>query len=560
MAILTLKNYNKHFSDDQKLMAAKCQIRECDEETKGNFVGFVDLAKESFDVNVSINTKGEIVSKSCECGKTDCAHIFALIKFLDSGQKVTELKIPKKKRSNIELLLDKIDTEDLKVWVIESLNSNKIIETEFLLKFSPKSNTYFTEKEIKDLTKNGIKAVLGTVRKKIEKKELQLIIATWKKLHKPIFDNFVSNPSKIESLIIAVLSYDEFMETCKCPSYASWYTYSESIDKTLLEIILGIQDENEFNKVIFEITNYIYTDTGKISVRILNLSKTILANSSIERKRNVFRQVNDFFQKIKTLSVYHYNILNIELFEMVNNADLFENYYHQFKLSETDVSYNLSLIQKLIEHNKIELAESFCNAEIRSNYYEIYKPYYYQKLKIIYQITGNQQKLLETKKILLPHFFNFDDYLSIIETISENNKVEFRTHIQKIAKKKSRGEYLPKVFLVKLAHYENRGKQLLSYLTDFKELHPFLDCIHQMINAEPLDVLNILVTRFTSIPWGHSKETIKREKEVYPIVMDYLKQAIDFETIAKIYRQKCNNYWLPESDSFARYIFQEIGN
>ncbi len=67
---LTLKNYATTLSQDLLLQAKKNKVRECDETEKGHFVAYVDDAKESFDVSLTVRAGSEITKHTCECNNT----------------------------------------------------------------------------------------------------------------------------------------------------------------------------------------------------------------------------------------------------------------------------------------------------------------------------------------------------------------------------------------------------------------------------------------------------------------------------------------------------------
>lgn len=86
---LSLKNYTTILPKELLKNAAKNMVRECDEIEKGQFQAYVDEEKTSFDISLTINSKGEITEHDCECNSKTmfCRHKAALLLWIVKGKK-----------------------------------------------------------------------------------------------------------------------------------------------------------------------------------------------------------------------------------------------------------------------------------------------------------------------------------------------------------------------------------------------------------------------------------------------------------------------------------------
>ena len=196
MANLSLKNFKKHFADDTKLWAAQCTIRECDEETKGNFVAFVDHGDQSFDVNININTKQEILSSTCECPKGDgmCQHKFALLMHLAGNEKVATPKLVKNKISPLDSIFSDLSHEDLKTWVLKTFEKDKALQAEFIQEFTKEVEKLWTLAELEKKLKGLLKVVIGA-KKNIETADFKKAMSLWESFALNHLKIYLKNPT-----------------------------------------------------------------------------------------------------------------------------------------------------------------------------------------------------------------------------------------------------------------------------------------------------------------------------------------------------------------------------
>lgn len=182
----------------------KLKVRELDEETKGNFVSFVDDGKESYDVHVSIDDKYELIKNECDCkNKKPCLHQVFLAKFIANKNQISTEKVARKSTKKLpeyHQIIDSLDEFQLKNWVKTYLDNNKSVRFEFLLQF--KENTYTAE----TLEQNMLDAISSTTnnRKKLGQLQIKNLLNIFDKVNKPIYDK-IKDSKDLSSAILLTL-------------------------------------------------------------------------------------------------------------------------------------------------------------------------------------------------------------------------------------------------------------------------------------------------------------------------------------------------------------------
>ena len=77
--MLNIIDLESQFSKQKINKAKKLSLREIEEDKKNHFICFVDEGEESYDAQISINEKLEIIDSSCDCSDQGfCNHLLAL--------------------------------------------------------------------------------------------------------------------------------------------------------------------------------------------------------------------------------------------------------------------------------------------------------------------------------------------------------------------------------------------------------------------------------------------------------------------------------------------------
>ena len=77
--MLNIIDLESQFSKQKISKAKKLSLREIEEDKKNHFICFVDEGEESYDAQISISEKLEIIDSSCDCSDQGfCNHLLAL--------------------------------------------------------------------------------------------------------------------------------------------------------------------------------------------------------------------------------------------------------------------------------------------------------------------------------------------------------------------------------------------------------------------------------------------------------------------------------------------------
>jgi uncharacterized Zn finger protein len=148
----------KSVNTKDKNKAMQLPVRELEQESKGHYVAFVDDGEQSYDVQVSIQAS-KITAFTCDCanGETLCLHKVAVLLAMQENKgtaKTTSTtgttKGKKKKLTETEEVMLRIDKEAITGWLSEVFKKNKPLEQLFLLTFSTEEKQYTTE-QVKEI-------------------------------------------------------------------------------------------------------------------------------------------------------------------------------------------------------------------------------------------------------------------------------------------------------------------------------------------------------------------------------------------------------------------------
>ena len=166
--------------------ARKLIVREF-EQQNDTLIAYVDDGVDSYDVSIKLD-KLAIVTSSCECpaSATLCIHKVAVaLAYNGTGNKLKSVISSRiKKKTPLELWIDEVDANALKIWLAAVLKADNGLQLNFKTSFA-NSSTIITEADIETVTAEATKNIIGN-RKNIESKELNKVVAAWAKVHKPI--------------------------------------------------------------------------------------------------------------------------------------------------------------------------------------------------------------------------------------------------------------------------------------------------------------------------------------------------------------------------------------
>ncbi len=381
-------------------LAKKLIVRDLDQTDKDTFVAYVDENKDSFDVQIVFDSKKNIKETNCDCGNGGiCNHIIALAYFLSEGksEKVTVKKTPKKKLTEIELVLENVSNDDLRLWLAELLKKNKEIAFIFKNEFDLKA-AVIDEATIKKTIQDCIFSVVGK-RRKIETSEVKKVTDTLLLALKPIQD-FIFSTAIDESKYKLVQALTNEVVDFKRRYYISSTRVTKLLENLYDNLLLSLFNINDFEvwqtsmefyySLLFN--NQMYTSDIELCRRIYEYSKS----NDIQKNaiaRFVAQQFNALHIKAKTdYFGFNHELENLFLSIFLEN-DLFDENYSKFRPRRYHNDYNCALIGALIKCRQFDKAEEYSIQQINSNSNQAYDVPYINFLIAIYEEKSDVQKL-----------------------------------------------------------------------------------------------------------------------------------------------------------------------
>lgn len=564
MASLSLKNFKKHFADDVKLWAAQCTVRECDEEEKGFFVAFVDQGVHSFDVNVKINPKQEIVSSTCDCPKGDsmCQHKYALMMHIVGNEKVAAPKLVKSKITPLEKIFSELSHEELKTWVLKIFEKDKALQAEFIQEFTKEEAKLWTLPELEKKLKELRKVVFG-VKKNIETADFKKAMGLWENFALSAIKPYADRPTLLIhfELFRNVLTA---LGTQIIPISTRTFTAYDNIFKKIYEQIaqsiatnLSFEDfEIAINLIITHLSDGRYYNTA-----MLQLSLDIFKAVDIEKQKQILELIAPRYTKFHSDQKYGDAVFTKAIMQMVETTGEFEKYLEEILPISYANSYNIDLIEKLINLRKYERSIKICNTIIKGNYYPEYNLPYYILLKKLYIATNNTAAALEIKKELLPFTGNFEDFMEIYESTPDTpERKAWKSLLLSKHRSKNRSGEFPNSdeFCIKMAAYDKNYARLIDYLKEYALVQHFAPFLNEMLAFNKLKTLKNLLQGFIFISKMSQPEYAEKEKLQYPIILDVLQKHFQEHELNLYFRQHAREFPRTQEGSLVHFLSKHL--
>lgn len=398
--------------------AKKLTVRDLDQTDEDTFVAYVDENKDSFDVQIVFDSEKNVKETNCDCEYGGiCNHIIALAHFLaeKKTEKVIVKKTPKRKLTEIELVLETVSNDDLRLWLAELLKKNKEIAFIFKNEFELKASV-IDEATIKKTIQDCIFSVVGK-RRKIETNELKKITDALQLALKPIED-FIFSTVIDESKYKLVKALTTEIVDFRRRYYISSPRITKLIENIYNNLVLSLFKISDFDvwqtsmqfyfSLLFE--QEMYTTDIELCQSIYEHSKS----NEIQKNaiaRFVAQQVNAIHVKAQT----DYFGFNYELeklfFRIFIDNNLFDENYSKFRPRSYQNDYNCALIGALIKCRQFEKAEEYCIEQINRNVNENYNIPYVKFLIGIYEERNDVQKLTSLLSSHGKHIYEIEKYL-----------------------------------------------------------------------------------------------------------------------------------------------------
>jgi hypothetical protein len=560
MANLSLKNFKKYFSDDVKLWSAQCTVRECDEEEKGFFVAFVDQGVHSFDVNAKINDKQEIVSCTCDCPNGDgyCQHKLSLLMHIVGNEKVATPKLVKNKTTPLEKIFLEISHEDLKTWVLNTFQKDKTLEAQFIQAFTKEDEKLWALPELEKKLKELRKVVFGAKRS-VETADFKKAMGLWETFVLSALKPYIDRPT----LLIHFEVFRNVLTALKTeisPISTRTFTAYDNIFKKIYEQVAQSITSN-LSSEDFEIAINIIiahlSDGRSYNTGMLALAVDIFKLVHTEQQKHILNLLMPLYIKFHSGQKFGDTAFSNAIVDMIKTTDEYEKYAEELLPISFANSFNVILIERLINLTRYDRAIKICNDIIRGNYYSEYNLPYLVLLKKLYAATNNTEAAFEVKKELLPLSGNFDDFVEIYQNTPDTPERK-AWKAQLLSRHRSKGKIgeFPnsEEFCIKMAAFDQNYTRLVDYLKEYELVQYFVPFLEEMLVFNKLKTLKNLLQGYIFKCKGCSPEYAEKEKLQYPRIMEILQKHFQEHELNQYFREHARSFPRTQEGSLVHYL------
>lgn len=504
--MFSILDLESQFSKQKINKSKKMTVREFEEESKNHFVSFVDDEMESFDVQIILNPKSEIIKSSCDCNSKDfCLHQLALSIFISENNsgKSTSKKTSKRKISEAEMVMEDLNSEEMKSWLLEFFKKNKDAEMQFLLEFS-ETKKEFSNDDIKQIIIKTTQSVVGK-KKNLTAQDVKKLVDLMTKSLEPVeqflFQN-INKDSSFEKFILINKTIVDFQMLI--------YTSSTRIDKFLENFKIrftsnfnSIKDIDIWEESAEKYWNLFLKGEESVLIYFYQFILEMYHSGAKEQKKFIAELVkNQIIIWIKNKVDLRTSIKE-DLLPIIAENDFFPSLQKYFPIAGYENSYNIKVINEMIKINETK-AEEFCKKIINRNTNEKYNLPYYEILEGLYEKTNNIQGLAYVKRGKFNSNFNLEDYI-FIEENEEDREIfkKFRNRVLSNLKASFiSDEKYPEIYFAILEHEKNY-KKMLEVINDYI---PSNIIIKYMKNLYDFDRKKFLINSTRRSGWGSREE------------------------------------------------------
>jgi hypothetical protein len=475
-----------HFSPVIIKKALTYPVRELEQEAKGRWVAFVDEDADSFDVQLSI-IKKKVTEHYCDCRESNdffCKHkVAVLLKIAEkaTGEITTPKRVVKKKADPLSQLLDQVEHDDLKKWLKEILLQQKDLSISFLNRFTAKPADY-TNEEIQLITDKAVKSIVKNKRK-IDQSELKKILLLLKDVHEPVMDYYLSNISdseKVSVLATLMQTIEKWDMAFKIKS-TKIATYKTELLARTIQPLYDIENEKVWQKVI---TAY-FEEVVKDEISLNEIWLQLLTNIA---KLDVRKERVDFMlSSLKKIYISNKaqrngvpsSVLSSHIWELYSSINRLPECIKWVAPIHYENSFNLKLIDALLDNGNTDIAEQHCINIIKNNYYEEYNQPYQKRLMHLY--AENPAKRAELHQLLLqllPTTGTFEDYRILQSEYFINKPDEWQKWKMKILVQLAvlmRENIDSAKFLFSIYNHDNKPEKMLDKLQESATIELAID-------------------------------------------------------------------------------------
>lgn len=523
--MFSILDLESQFSKPKINKSKKMIVREFEEQNKNHFVSFVDDEMESFDVQIILNPKSEIIRSSCDCNSKDfCLHQLALSIFIaeNNSGKTTSKRTAKKKISEAEMVMEDLNSEEMKSWLLEFFKKNKDAEMQFLLEFA-EAKKEFSDDEIKQIIIKTTQSVVGK-KKNLTAQDVKKIVDLITKSLEPVEQFLFQNANKDRTvekfLLINKIILDFQM---------SVYTSSTRIDKFLENFKIrfasnfnSIKDIGIWEKSAEKYWNIFLKEDELLTIYFYDFLFEMYHSGTREQKIFIAELVkNQIIIWIKN-KVDLRNSIKEDLLPIIAENGFFPSLQAYFPIALYENSYNIKVINEMIKIDETK-AEELCKKIIDKNTNEKYNFPYYEILEQLYKKTNNIQGLTYVKRGKFNSNYNLEDYI-FIEQNEEDREIfkKFRTRVLSNLKGSFRNDLTYPEMYFSILEHEKNYKKMLEVMND--------GVSSEIINKYAKSLYDFDRKKFLSASMRRSMWNSEEEDE---ILVDFLIEKYDVDELRK---------------------------
>lgn len=542
--------------------ASQLKVRECDEESKGRFVAYVDEGESSFDVVLELRPDGTAGSMQCECNpdRKICRHLAALLLHLSNDKKpIAQKKVKKARQQPFELLLEEVDHARLREWLHEILSKNKDMQLAFTRHFTS-ANRIFTPEDAAPLAQEGRKAVLKN-RRKAHASEIKKLTELWESLFSPLLEQSLKDISSyngfdlLDSLINAVIKEQfGFQHTG-----TQIIKYLQKNLNRAADSIRSLATEDAFERTITLFVEQIAIDFHKkgnlYMLFLIELSETC----DTARRRIIAEHLVGVYEKTPHAEVNLPVDTSISLLSLAmatgvlkEKPTAFETIYHENK-------YNIQLIHTMMSIGEYNRAEKMCTEQIRRNIHRPFDIPYQQCLGEIYLLTGKPEEYRKIALKLLSVRFNLQDYHTLMDMTEDEKyrKVISKKAFEAALNQADRFDPEASAFCFWMMHRDGDFDSMTNLIFNIPECYPqIIEYFDYMAVEEGDDYfLGALLIRPDGRKKGFSPPDPAADKQMIETLYGKVIDRYGIKTLKKILTRteaKINRY---NPNRFASHVF-----
>lgn len=420
-------------------------------------------------MQIDVDAKSEIINSSCDCGAKDfCIHQLALSIYISENKKgtTTSKRVVKKKISEAEAAMENLNSEEMKLWLLEFFKKNKDAEVQFFLEFGEKKND-FSDQEISGIIKKTVESVVGK-KKNLTAQDVKKIVDLLTKSLEPV-EHFLYQTNNKELSVEKYFYINEEITNFQM----NIFTSSSRIDKYLENFKVrftsnfnAIKDFELWKKLAEKYWNVYLKGKDSLRFYLYHFIIEMYYSGSTEQKFFIVGLVK------KQTEIWMKNDVNLrislkeDLLPILAENNFLVPLLGFFPIARYENSYNIKVINEIMKIDKSK-AEEACKAVINSNINDKYNIPYYEILEKLYKEKNDLKGLAFIKRKKIIYDYNLADYIFIQENETDQAELKkFRTRVLSNLRGSFFGDSRNSELYFEILDYEKNYKKMIEVLQD----------------------------------------------------------------------------------------------